>query len=225
MPVLTLEALAARLEAVERTLAALMKAQQSSPANAAALIPGVDPADVWEAATEADAGRLTLCRPVYGRNYQRRVDADRLRGGIVATLAPQRYPLARGDDEAEATVLEPAAANSAGSRVHILRSDADPGWELEQAEVVVTAGGGVKSAACFAAIERLADALGGQVAVTRAAFTRGLGSREREVGVGARHIAPRLYIACAASGSNASPSVTYSMESGPNATALPACAR
>jgi predicted transcriptional regulator len=58
MPELTLEALAARLDAVERMLATLLKAQQSPPANAVASVPGVDPAEVWEAAAEADAGRL-----------------------------------------------------------------------------------------------------------------------------------------------------------------------
>jgi hypothetical protein len=67
MPELTLEALAARLEAVEKTLAALLQSQKTSAANAVASIPGVNPADVWEAAAEADAGRLTPHDEVFAK--------------------------------------------------------------------------------------------------------------------------------------------------------------
>jgi hypothetical protein len=71
MAELTLEALAARLEAVERTLAALLQAQQPPPANAAASIPGVSPADIWEADAQADAGQLTPHADVFAKLRRR----------------------------------------------------------------------------------------------------------------------------------------------------------
>lgn len=67
MAELTLEALAARLEAVERTLAALLQAQPTPPANPGGSIPGVNPADVWEADAQADAGKLTPHADVFAK--------------------------------------------------------------------------------------------------------------------------------------------------------------
>jgi hypothetical protein len=67
MPDFTLEALAARIEAVERKVAELSQSKNAPVATTAGVttITGVDPAEVWEAHAQADAGRLTPHHTVF----------------------------------------------------------------------------------------------------------------------------------------------------------------
>ncbi len=143
------------------------------------------------------ASELVLSRAVYGRRYDRRLSAMDVERPIVTTLTPGWYPPAAGDDEVDVILLGGGAPRVPGYEV---ARERDPGAALDTARVVVTAGAGV-SVAEYALVRELAEALGGEIAVTREAVRRGLGSPEREVGVGARRVSPRLYVACGASGS------------------------
>jgi hypothetical protein len=67
MPELTLEGLAARLEVVEKTLAAMLQAQQAPVLAGVASILGVNPVDVWEAFAQANVGLLTPHDTVFTR--------------------------------------------------------------------------------------------------------------------------------------------------------------
>ncbi len=142
-------------------------------------------------------GEIVLSRPVYGGDLWRRTNLDDLDVVAVATLDDRR-PRARGGDDAEVVQLDAAVASD--PRVEILTSTPDDGTALERARIVVTAGAGVAPDA-MALVERLARVLGAELGGTRSACTRGHISPTREVGVGARRIAPDLYIVCGASGS------------------------
>jgi electron transfer flavoprotein alpha subunit len=80
--------------------------------------------------------------------------------------------------------------------------DADAAAAPTLAPVVVTGGAGVTEKT-WPLVEDLARALGGEPGATRALCARGIAPASREVGVGARHVAPQLYIVCGASGSPA----------------------
>jgi electron transfer flavoprotein alpha subunit len=146
-------------------------------------------------------GDLVLSRLVYGGTFRRRLAAEDVERPIVATCTPGSYPVAAGSDEAEVIVVEGGAEPDGGAPQEVARRD-DPGAVLETARVVVTAGAGVTPEA-YPLVRELAHALGGEVAVTRAAVAKGLDVVDREVGVGGRRVAPRLYFACGASGSPA----------------------
>lgn len=143
-------------------------------------------------------GELVLSRTVYGRTWRRRLTTDDVERPIVLTLAPGGYATAEGCEEADVLVVE-ATAPATVTVEEIGRAD-DPGASLETARVVVCAGAGI-SPEEYVLVRELAAALDGEVAVTRGAVERGLDGGEREVGVGGRRVAPRLYIACGASGS------------------------
>src|SRR5262249_19251999 len=83
--------------------------------------------------------------------------------------------------------------------VEEVRRAADPAAGLDRARVIVVAGAGV-GASVYPLVRTLAQVLGGEVAVTRAAVERGLDSSDREVGIGGRRGAPQLYAVCGASG-------------------------
>ena len=142
-------------------------------------------------------GELVLTRRVYGGTYLRRLSALDLERPLVVTLAPRGQATPRGEAIAEVSTLPVAAADIT---VEEIGRVADPGAALDTARVVVTAGAGV-DVERMALVRALARALGGEVGVTRAAVERGLESSDREIGVGGRLVAPRLYVACAASGS------------------------
>lgn len=71
---------------------------------------------------------------------------------------------------------------------------------LNNAEVIVSVGRGVKDAQTLQLVYQLADKLGGVVAGSRAAVEAGLIRAEYQVGQTGQTVAPKLYIACGISG-------------------------
>jgi electron transfer flavoprotein alpha subunit len=76
-----------------------------------------------------------------------------------------------------------------------------PKVDLKNAQVIVAGGMGVGSKENFKLIYDLAEALGGEVAASRAAVDAGFISQEHQVGQTGVTVRPRLYIACGISGS------------------------
>lgn len=142
-------------------------------------------------------GEIVLSRPVYGGTWRRRTALDDLDRQVVVTLPPGR-PTARGGDDAEVLFLELRAPGD--PRVRVLAEDPDDGAALEGASVVVAAGGGV-TRETWPLVEELARALGAELGATRALCQRGVAPPSREIGIGARHVAPVMYVVCGASGS------------------------
>src|SRR5690349_13104585 len=144
-------------------------------------------------------GEIVLSRPVYGGAWRRRTSLDDLDRAVVVTLPPGRR-VARGSDDAEVLQLEMRAPID--GRIRFLDEQADDTARLRTAKVVVAGGGGVTSQS-WRLVEELAAALGAELGATRALCQRGIAPLGREIGVGAHHIAPDLYVVCGASGSAA----------------------
>ena len=71
---------------------------------------------------------------------------------------------------------------------------------IENADVLVVAGRGVKKQEDLAMIEELADLLGGMIAGTRPMIESGWMDAKRQVGLSGRTVRPRLIITCGISG-------------------------
>jgi electron transfer flavoprotein alpha subunit len=90
---------------------------------------------------------------------------------------------------------------AADLRVQARESDvAEPGASLATARVVVGGGRGVGGPDGFAALEELADLLGGVVGVSRVVTSAGWRPHRQQVGQTGTKIAPDLYLACGISG-------------------------
>lgn len=71
---------------------------------------------------------------------------------------------------------------------------------LEEAEVIVAGGRGLGGPEAFALLRELAEALGGEVAATRAAVDAGWIGHERQIGQTGHTVRPKLYFAVGISG-------------------------
>jgi len=72
---------------------------------------------------------------------------------------------------------------------------------LADAEIIVSGGRGVGGKDGFKTIQKLADALGGEVGGSRVAVEKGWISKDHQVGQTGKTVRPKLYIACGISGS------------------------
>ncbi len=71
---------------------------------------------------------------------------------------------------------------------------------ISDADVIVVAGRGIKAEKDLEMINELAEALGGQVAVTRPLIEAGWGDPRRQIGLSGRTVRPKLIITCGVSG-------------------------
>lgn len=135
-------------------------------------------------------------------------------GNIIATIVnPEMHPqmatvregvmrLGEPDVSRTGTVERLAPAlNGHHAQVEVLRREVRlPKVNLKKAPVIVAGGMGVGSKENFQLLFDLADAVGGEVAASRAAVDAGFISQEHQVGQTGVTVRPRLYIACGISG-------------------------
>ena len=159
----------------------------------------LDAAYVPDAAIErSPTGELVLSRLLPGGVSRARFSVAASADAChVATVngPPPAAPL--GDDDVDVVFFE---VDPPASSLAVREQAPDPGAALESARVVVSAGGGV-TAETFEMVAALSRVLDAELAGTRTACARGLVSWDRMVGIGGRHIAPELYVAVGASGS------------------------
>ena len=88
------------------------------------------------------------------------------------------------------------------SQIHVLQVKAkEKVKSIEDAEVIVVAGGGIKNPKDLKMLQQLADKLGGMVAATRPLIEAGAADPRLQIGLSGRTVKPNLIITCGVSGS------------------------
>lgn len=146
-----------------------------------------------------EGGVFVAAKSMYGGKVFAKVKSDG--NATIATLRPAAYPVpepAGGDATVETlTVTLPSE-----SRVKVLEVQKLEEGELDvqEADIVVSGGRGLKEPENFSLVRDLAGVLGAAVGASRAAVDAGWIDHSHQVGQTGKTVSPKLYVACGISG-------------------------
>ncbi|MFA6583742.1 MAG: FAD-binding protein [Elusimicrobiaceae bacterium] len=148
-------------------------------------------------------GNLLQTRPAFGGNIM----ADILCPGARPQMATVRPNVMKKNEpqpgRTAEVVCENVAVDKDKLRVRIVERHLDHrhcGGKIEDSEVVISGGRGMKDDKGFKLLAGLAEQLGGCVGASRAAVDMGLHPKSHQVGQSGTTVSPKLYVACGISG-------------------------
>lgn len=150
-----------------------------------------------------EKGLLAATRPTFGGSLMATILCQKTRPQM-ATVRPKVLPKPEPNSANSAVVEKIAfAAESTVSRTKIIDCQAlcdTVCARIDEADIIVSGGRGMKNAEGFKILEDLAAALGGAVGASRAAVDAGWRPHCDQVGQTGKTVSPKLYIACGISG-------------------------
>lgn len=148
-------------------------------------------------------GNLIQTRPAFGGNIMADIKCPDYRPQM-ATVRPNVFKKAvTTPGRMAAIVQEVVPVPVESGKVRIVEIQMDPvsaNQKLDEAEVVVSGGRGMKDKEGFDLLEQFAATLGGAVGASRAAVDMGFKPKEKQVGQSGVTVASKLYVACGISG-------------------------
>ncbi len=144
---------------------------------------------------------LSQIRPAFGGNIMAHIKTPNNR----PQMATVRYKIMNAPQRNEAesgTIIEQSIdPEKLASHVEVLDIVKKPKEKMiENADVLVVAGRGLKKPEDLAMLEELADLLGGQIACTRPLVEAGVLPASCQIGLSGRTVRPKLIITCGVSG-------------------------
>lgn len=139
-------------------------------------------------------------RPAFGGNLYARISANT--HPQMGTVRPGAMPLPEPTPHQNMKVVrEDFVPQQVRVQVKDFIKDAtDNGISLQDAEVIVSGGRGMKGPENFAMLEELAALLGGTVGCSRSVVEEGWLPASKQVGQTGSSVSPRIYFACGISG-------------------------
>lgn len=152
---------------------------------------------------ETSNGEVTVTRPMYGGTFHTKVEVQ---GATPYVISFQKGVLPRkaSSSKSASVVSVPAkvAESTIRSKVIGLLEAAAGEIDITKANVIVAVGRGIGDGAKIQVVKDLADALGGAIACSRPVVDMGWLPVEDQVGISAKTVAPKVYIACGISGAS-----------------------
>jgi electron transfer flavoprotein alpha subunit len=147
-----------------------------------------------------DAGKATFTR----RIFLGKLDADVVSEGEAPTFVTFQSGAFRGDQAAKGSGAHVESMNVEIGEVRMKPEapfqQAKQAVDLSKAEIIVAVGRGIKSKDNLALAEKLAEALGGDLAASRPICDAEWLPIDRQIGSSGQTVAPKLYIAIGISG-------------------------
>ncbi len=159
-------------------------------------------ADCTGLAIEENTQNLLQTRPAIGGNILATIKTPDHRPQM-ATVRPRSTKILAPDSSRTGSIeYIPISEDWFSSEVEVLGMRALEGQQgaIDEADIVVSGGKGLKKKDNFKLIEKLAVALGGEVGASRDAVDRGWEAYPHQVGLSGKTISPRLYMAAGISG-------------------------
>ncbi len=146
-----------------------------------------------------EGGAFEATKSMYGGKVFATVRTTRT--PAMATLRPSAYPVPEvGGGEAQVKPLAVTLPTDSRARVAEVLKAEEGVLDVQEAEIVVSGGRGLKDPKNFEVIEALAQALGGAVGASRAAVDAGWIDHAHQVGQTGKTVSPKLYVAVGISG-------------------------
>ncbi|HEX3558603.1 MAG TPA: electron transfer flavoprotein subunit alpha/FixB family protein [Pyrinomonadaceae bacterium] len=149
---------------------------------------------------KAEGGLVTFTR----RIFLGKMDADVMAKGEPPVFATFQSGAYRGDqaERGEGVEVEsvPVEVGEVRMQPEAPFQEVKQAVDLSKADVIVAIGRGIKSQENIALAEKLADALGGDIAASRPICDAGWLPIDRQIGSSGQTVAPKLYVALGISG-------------------------
>lgn len=160
-------------------------------------------ADCTDLDIEPETGNLLQTRPAIGGNIMATIKTPNHRPQMSTVRPKSSRPLPKDPDRTGKIIHVPVDESLLDSPVTVLgyRTDVEDFVNVEEADVVITGGKGMKKADNFAMLRTMADGLGGVVGATRDAVDRGWIGYPHQIGLSGKTVSPKLYIGAGVSGS------------------------
>ena len=159
-------------------------------------------ADCTELHIDHETKRLVQTRPAIGGNVMADI-RTKGRDPQMCTVRPKsKRPLAPDPARKGETVYVRTPSDALASLFrHIgFEPEHSVGLPIQEAELIVAGGKGMKNAKNFARLSELAQLLGGTVGASRAAVDLGWAPYSAQVGLSGKSVTPRIYLAFGISG-------------------------
>ena len=145
---------------------------------------------------------LAQIRPAFGGNIMAHIFTPNTRPQFATVRYKVFSPAAKVANPSGKLTYCTIDQEKLASRIKVLQvKPKEKVKSIEDAEVLVVAGGGVKSSKDMEMLQELADKLGGMVAVTRPLIEAGFADPRLQIGLSGRTVKPNLIITCGVSGS------------------------
>lgn len=160
-------------------------------------------ADCTELDIEEGTGNLLQTRPAIGGNIMATIKTPNHRPQMATVRPKSARPLPPDADRVGKIIEVPVEDALIDTRVRVkgYRTDEEDFVNLEEADIVVAGGRGMKKADNFSLLRDLADELDGVVGASRDAVDRGWIAYPHQIGLSGKTISPKLYIGAGISGS------------------------
>lgn len=145
---------------------------------------------------------LAQIRPAFGGNIMAHITTPNTRPQFATVRYKVFSPAARTDEPAGKVTHCSIDKDKLSSAIEVLAvKPKEKVKSIEDAEVLVVAGGGLKNPKDMELLQQLADRLGGMVAATRPLIEAGFADPRLQIGLSGRTVKPSLIITCGVSGS------------------------
>lgn len=148
-------------------------------------------------------GEVTWTRPAMGGNLMANIICPNTRPQM-GTVRPGVFKKGTPEEDRIVEIIrEEISTPESEIRTKLrdfIRVAGIAGVKIEEADVIVSGGGGIGKAENFSILQELASALGGAVGASRAAVDQGWISPLQQVGQTGKTVGPKLYIACGIAG-------------------------
>ena len=160
-------------------------------------------ADCTALSVEEETGNVVWERPAFGGNLYAQILCADTRPQM-GTCRPGAFKKPEPSPDNHPTVIREDISTPADAIrtkvIDFIKACEDGEIKLDEAQVIVSGGRGMKNAENFGILKDLADELGGTVGCSRAAVDAGWLPQTKQVGQTGSTVSPKIYIACGISG-------------------------